>query len=119
MARHIEPTRDHQRVPFLHACVTAGQSQEILAARMGIPHIKFRKVVNGHERATPYFIARFVMAVGESDAFSDPDAQLRLLFDLVGASAMFEYGSGMEHEARVWRKRPVPWAPPCEVSDDG
>lgn len=119
MARHDDDLRDRQSLPFKNAVAVAGLSHEILAARMGVTHIKFRKVVNGHERATPWFIARFLVAVSDTPALTDPIHRHSLLIDLIGGAAWFEHGCGMNHEPSVWKRRPEPWAPPCEVRDDG
>lgn len=119
MARHDDPLRARQRAPFQHAIAVSGYSHDILASRMGVTEIKFRKVVNAHERATPWFIARFLSAVEDCAAYATVEARHYLLIDLLGGAAWFEHGCGMEHEPFVWRRRPPPWAPACEVRDDG
>ena len=115
MARHDDSIRGRQSLPLRNAIAISGLSHEIIALRMGVSPEKFRKVVNGHERASPYFIARFLVAV--SGSLPDPTRTHSNLIDVIGGAAWFEHGCGMEHEPSVWRHRPAPWAPACEVRD--
>ncbi len=115
MARHDDDIRNRQTIPFRNAVAISGLSHDILADRMGVSRVKFRKVVNGHERATPYFIARFLVATD----IQGPERVHAILIDLLGGAAWFEHGCGMEHDPSVWKRRPAPWAPSCEVRDDG
>lgn len=119
MSRFPDDLRERQSICLKMYVQRSGYSQEIAAARMGIPYEDLRRVINGHVQATPYFLMRMFAALEPPVASCTEDTlreQLSSVVDILSAAAWFEHGRGMQRNPRVWKRRPPPLASACEVT---
>lgn len=92
---------------FLAKIALAELSQAVIAERMGVSYDTLRKVVNGHQRVTPWFVMRFLrVTLNDSAEVATHTA------DLLLAAAFHEWMAEP-------RGRPSPNAEPLEVGRGG